>query len=297
MVAALASWLDAQAHQGTWLVRIEDVDGARCVQGVDELILSQLAACQLIPDELAPHQSTRGDAYAAALQRLTSRGAVFRCNCSRKQIASHWEQRGRIRQRHDEWPYPGTCRDRLDLDGAAGCALRLRCGTDASPLVVDWHDRRLGDQQQDVTRSVGDFVLRRADGSWAYQLAVVVDDAAQRITDVVRGEDLADNTARQIHLQTLLGVPHPRYLHTPLVRAEDGEKLSKQNGARAIDPSAPLQVLRAAGTVLGLAHDASSVADWLAEATRRWAESHGLESPFGAKPIRCEPMQSTKGTS
>lgn len=275
MVAALASWLDARAHGGCWLVRIEDVDTPRCVAGAEEVILAQLTACSLHPDETATRQSQRGEAYAAALQRLAAAGQVFGCTCSRRRIAAHWEGLGRRRQRNEEWPYPGTCRDRTDIDLAGPCAVRLRCGNDDAPVVVHWHDRRLGAQTQDVTRTTGDIVLRRSDGLWAYQLAVVVDDGAQRITDVVRGEDLADNTARQIHLQQQLGLPRPRYLHTPLVLGADGEKLSKQNGAAAVDTRAPLQVLRAAGRVLGVQSGAATAGDWLAEATRQWAHRFG----------------------
>jgi glutamyl-Q tRNA(Asp) synthetase len=141
--------------------------------------------------------------------------------------------------------------------------------------MIDWHDRRLGAQHQDVSTEVGDFVLQRADGLWANQLAVVVDDADQGVTDVVRGADLADNTPRQIHLQRLLGLPTPRYLHTPLVLGEDGEKLSKQNGAEALAVDDPLALLRSAGAVLGLSADSAAdstatAADWLAAAVAQW---------------------------
>jgi glutamyl-Q tRNA(Asp) synthetase len=138
--------------------------------------------------------------------------------------------------------------------------------------IVEWHDRRLGTQRQDVARAVGDFVLKRADGVFAYQLAVVVDDAAQGITDVVRGEDLVDSTARQIVLQRLLGLATPRYLHTPLVRAGDGSKLSKQTGAVPLDLAEPLAALRAAGAVLGVEASATRVTAWLEAALGIWRE-------------------------
>jgi glutamyl-Q tRNA(Asp) synthetase len=270
MVAALASWLDARAHNGAWLVRIEDLDRPRCPPGADRIILQQLIACRLVPDEAPLFQSTRGAAYDSALQRLFETGAVYRCNCTRSRIAEHWERLGQTRPRHAEWPYPGTCRDRTDLNDSAGCAVRLRCAAPGESPCIDWEDRRLGPQSQDVCAAVGDFVLRRADRIWAYQLAVVVDDAAQGISHVVRGEDLADNTPRQIRVQRALGLPTPRYLHTPLVLADDGSKLSKQNGATPIDAARPLSVLRAAGVVLGLQHGAVDADDWLSQAVVHW---------------------------
>ena len=139
-----------------------------------------------------------------------------------------------------------------------------------APLQVGWVDRRLGPARQNVSTTVGDFVVRRADGLWAYQLAVVVDDAEQEVTAVVRGEDLADNTARQIHLQRLLGFATPSYLHTPLVRGADGEKLSKQNGARPFDTSRPLDALKSAGTLLAMDIDDDHLAGWLAKAVAQW---------------------------
>jgi glutamyl-Q tRNA(Asp) synthetase len=265
MVAALGSWLDARAAGGRWLVRIEDVDAPRCVPGAAEVVLKQLADCGLVPDEPPWWQSQRGDAYAAALASLRTAGAVFDCACSRADILATLAAEGRGHARHAELVYPGTCRD--GLHGKPARAVRVR----TQGTVIDWHDRRLGAQHQDVASEVGDFVVQRADGPWAYQLAVVVDDAAQAVTDVVRGADLADNTARQIHLQRLLGVATPRYLHLPLVRAADGQKLSKQNGATAVDTAAPLAALRAAGAVLEIAVDAVTVGDWLAAATAAWS--------------------------
>ena len=266
LVAALASWLDARAHGGRWLVRIEDVDRPRCPPGTDTVVLGQLAACALTSDEPVLWQSTRDDAYAAALQRLLDGGRAYPCGCTRAEIDAVWAARGVPAQRHAERPYPGTCRD--GLHGKPARAVRLR--VDAG--IVEWHDRRLGTQRQDVGAEVGDFVLKRADGIWAYQLAVVVDDAAQGITDVVRGEDLADNTPRQIVLRQALGLPAPRHLHTPLVLAADGQKLSKQNGARALELADLVAALVAAGAVLGLPPiAASTAAEWLARAVPAWA--------------------------
>jgi glutamyl-Q tRNA(Asp) synthetase len=268
LVAALASWLDARAHGGRWLVRIEDVDTPRCVQGASELILSQLAACGLLPDEPPWFQSQRASAYQQTLDQLQAVGATYPCACSRKDIQAHWMARGHQAPRHAEWVYPGTCRD--GLHGLPARAVRLRCGTPEHPVVVHWTDRRLGAQVQNITTEVGDIVLKRADGLWAYQLAVVVDDAAQGITHVVRGEDLADNTPRQIHLQRQLGLPTPAYLHTPLVLDAAGEKLSKSSDAPPLlaGPTAVQEALR----VLGLKAQCPTLADLLAAAVNEWRE-------------------------
>jgi glutamyl-Q tRNA(Asp) synthetase len=271
LVAALASWLDARAHAGRWLVRIEDLDGPRTAPGAEQEILRQLQALGLVPDAPPLRQSTRGAHYARALQALRDAGHAYPCGCTKREIETELAALGRPSQRGAELVYPGTCRN--GLQGRPARAWRLRCGEN---VHIAWGDRRLGPQQQDVTRAVGDFVLQRADGPWAYQLAVVVDDAEQGITDVVRGEDLADNSARQIHLQRLLGLPTPRYLHTPLVLDARGEKLAKSNGALALDVSDPLVALRAAGDVLQLPrYDATTPEGWLADAVppwrRRWA--------------------------
>lgn len=268
LVAALASWLDTRAHgdAAQWLVRIEDVDTPRCIPGTDQIILKQLAACGLVPDAPPLYQSQRGGHYQAALDQLVAHGKAYPCGCSRKDIEDALAAQGVRRERHAELVYPGTCR--LGLNGKPPRAWRLRVD-DAG--AVPWHDRRLGLQQQDVATQVGDFVLRRADGLWAYQLAVVVDDAAQGVTHIVRGEDLADNTARQIVLQQALSLAAPRYLHTPLVLAADGQKLSKQNGAQALDTTAPLAALNAAAAVLGLPIAHGTVPDTLAAWVQAWA--------------------------
>ena len=266
LVAALASWLDARAQGGRWLVRIEDVDRPRCVAGADRIILQQLADCGLRPDAPPLYQSQRDAAYQQALDTLVTQDLAYPCACSRKDIEASLQQLGLHKPRHGELVYPGTCREGLHGKPARAWRLRVPGGT------VCWSDRRLGAQQQQVDTEVGDFVLKRADGLFAYQLAVVVDDAAQGITHVVRGEDLTDNTARQILLQRALRLPTPAYLHTPLVRGANGEKLSKQNGAQPLDTGRPLAALQQAAAVLGLRATAdSTVGDWLAASTAQWA--------------------------
>jgi glutamyl-Q tRNA(Asp) synthetase len=292
LVAALASWLDARAHGGRWLLRIEDVDTPRCVQGADRLILGQLDLLGLAPDAPPLWQSARSAAYAKALARLVEQGLVYPCGCTRAQIAADNAARGRYPPRHGELAYPGTCRpERGGLQGRAARAWRLRVdagrGAHGDPVAseVCWHDRRLGAQSQNVEQAVGDVVLKRADGLWAYQLAVVVDDAHQGITDIVRGEDLLDNTARQLLLQRALGLPQPRYLHLPLVRDEGGEKLSKRHQAAALalgDEASRLATLGEAARALGLPLDlhrprpGTARGDWLAAAVEAWAERLAL---------------------
>ena len=274
MVAALASWLDARAHGGRWLVRIEDVDGPRCIAGAEDAILRQLADCGLHPDAPPVRQSDRGALYAQALERLHAAGRAYGCRCTRREIAQALQARGLGRERHGDLVYPGTCRPGgpQPVPWPEARAVRLlTCAADSSDTVIDWTDRRLGAQRQNLSREVGDFVLRRADGLWAYQLAVVVDDAAQGVTDIVRGEDLADNTPRQILLRRHLGLPQPRHLHTPLVLAADGQKLSKQNGAAPVDTGRPAEVLAAAARALGLDLAEGLSADAVrAEALRQW---------------------------
>jgi len=294
LVAALASWLDARAHLGQWLVRIEDVDTPRCIPGADQTILAQLAACGLVPDETPVYQSQRGALYQKALDQLVARRLAYPCACTRQDIARALAASGQARKRHGELVYPGTCRQGLHGRPARAWRFLTETPPENIPLTeptqsqfaiesiaktsgdVVWNDRLLGNQTQNVSREVGDFVLKRADGFWAYQLAVVVDDAAQGVTDVVRGQDLADNTARQILLQRALDLPQPRYLHTPLVLGSNGEKLSKQNGARPLDTTHPLAVLRQAGQLLDLQDNAtaSTPAAWLQQAVPQWASRH-----------------------
>jgi len=267
LVATLASWLDARAHGGRWLVRVEDVDVPRCLPGMDRIILQQLTDLGLQPDEPPLYQSQRTASYQQALDGLAARGLAYPCACTRKDIELELHRLGCPKPRHGELVYPGTCRpDHRGLDGRAARAWRFQVSSGS----IRWNDRRLGPQSQDVEREVGDFVLLRADGYFAYQLAVVVDDGAQGITHIVRGEDLADNTARQILLQRALGLPTPAYLHTPLVLDAQGEKLSKQTGAQALDTREPLAALHGAAAVLGLQVSGSTCADWLATATAQW---------------------------
>ena len=278
LVAALASWLDARAHNGQWLVRIEDIDTPRCVKGADQGILEQLSACGLVADSEPKWQSQRTHLYENALSHLINKGWVYPCGCSRKEIEDIYVSQGQDIARHSAAIYPGTCRDGLNGRPARAWRLNVQAVMEALhlPQTLQWHDRRMGHQQQDVAREVGDFVLKRADGLWAYQLAAVVDDADQGITHVVRGEDLHDNTARQILLQKALGLPTPIYMHTPLVMGENGEKLSKQNGALALDLRDPLIVLNCAAEVLRLNPCATSIEDALYEWTQAWLTSKSL---------------------
>ena len=282
LVAALASWLDARAHGGQWHLRIEDVDTPRCVPGADQAILQQLSACGLVPDGPVVWQSQRTPAYESALKSLIEKGWAYPCGCSRKDIES---AQALSVARHQAAVYPGTCRDGLKGKPARAWRLNVQAVQTALglPALTHWTDQRLGPQQQNVCEEVGDFVLRRADSLWAYQLAVVVDDAAQGISHVVRGQDLADNTARQIVLQHALGLPTPQYLHTPLVLGDNGEKLSKQNGARALDLERPLEALNAAAQVLGLPALPEHMP--VPQALSHWTTLHArtLAAPFVAK--------------
>lgn len=232
LLAAFGSWLLARHAGGAWLVRVEDIDPLREVPGAAVAQLRTLAAFGLQPDGAVEHQSRRGVLYAAALTRLVDDGLAFECHCSRADLAAS----GGIHRRC----VPGA--RRVDP------AIRLRV-PDGTSVAFD--DGVHGRVTQDVAREVGDFVLRRADGPWAYQLAVVVDDAAQGITDIVRGADLLDSTPRQLLLQQALGLPRPRYLHLPLVLDGDGRKLSKSLHALAVDAGHPLPALRAAWRALG----------------------------------------------
>ena len=239
LVAALGSWLIARHRGGDWLVRIEDIDPPREVEGAAALQIETLKACGLHPDEPILWQSARGDAYAAALNRLLAAGTAFECRCSRSDLAAD----------------AGVHRGCMQFEADRPPAVRLR----VADARVGFDDAIQGGFEQDALRDIGDFVLRRADRLWAYQLAVVVDDAAQGITQVVRGADLLDSTPRQILLQRALGLQTPSYAHLPLAVDAEGRKLAKSSGAAPVDPGDPLPYLRAAFAFLG--QDAAAVAD------------------------------------
>lgn len=272
LVAAMASYLDARAHRGTWLVRIEDIDETRTVPGAVEAIMQALATFGMQHDGAVLVQSQRKDLYQAACNRLT--GHVYPCGCTRKEIAD-----SRLGIAADGAAiYPGTCRHGIAA-GKTARTLRLRV-PDAGQAdeTIAFDDRWLGPLTQHLATEVGDFVLKRADGYWAYQLAVVVDDADQGVTHIVRGTDLLESTGRQIYLQRLLELPTPSYMHVPVVLNETGEKLSKQTGAQALDLAHPLDELLRAARFLGLPiADARSLADFWRLAIAAWSKRFGAD--------------------
>ncbi len=271
LVAAMASYLDAKVHHGQWLVRIEDLDWDRNVAGADQAMLATLQRCGMVWDGDVVWQSQRTGLYEAALRQLA--GLVYPCACSRKEIVDSRLNAGAA---PGVTPvYPGTCRHGL-APGKTARALRLKV-PEAPHYPVSFSDRWQGRVSQDLPTDVGDFVVRRADGFWAYQLAVVVDDGAQGITDVVRGADLIDSTPRQLYLQQLLGLPQPQYLHVPVVTNAEGEKLSKQTGALAFDNGSTAQELLRTALVpaahfLGMALQADSLEDFWRRAVPAWGQ-------------------------
>ncbi len=237
LVAALASYCDARAGGARWLVRIEDVDLPRSVPGAADDILRTLARYGFVWDGAVERQSQRAPRYEAALARLVAAGQAYPCACTRRELESAPQGMG------GERIYPGTCRNGVPtgLAGRRQRAFRGRVGA----ADVSFVDRLQGPQRQRLADEVGDFVVKRADGLFAYQLAVVVDDAQQGVTDVVRGADLLASTPRQIHLARLIGCAVPTYLHVPVAIDRDGQKLSKQTQAPAL-PDEPLPALLAA---------------------------------------------------
>ncbi|MGF6371587.1 glutamyl-Q tRNA(Asp) synthetase [Paraburkholderia sp. RAU6.4a] len=275
LVSALASWLDARAQRGAWLVRVEDIDGPRTMPGAAEDILATLERFGMRADETPVWQSQRMARYQHALEQLKSTGLVYPCGCTRKEIADSLLH---AHARNTTLAYPGTCR--TGLHGKPARAWRLRV-PDGEPAVITFDDRWQGPQTQNLATEVGDFVLRRADDQWAYQLAVVVDDADAGITHIVRGADLMDSTARQIYLQRCLGVATPEYLHVPVVTNEHGEKLSKQNGATALDSDKPLEALGAAARHLGLklgSEPPTTLEQFYCAATAAWAKRMNIRA-------------------
>jgi glutamyl-Q tRNA(Asp) synthetase len=276
----VASYLDARAHDGVWLVRIEDIDEGRSVAGAAQGILELLSSLGMESDREVVWQSRRKHLYQAAFDRLAEN--AYPCGCNRREIAD-----SRLGFAPDGAAiYPGTCREGL-APGRTTRSLRLRVPEPGSDLIT-FTDRFAGCVSQRLASESGDFVLKRADGYWAYQLAVVVDDADQGVTDIVRGADLLDSTPRQIFLQRLLGVPTPRYLHVPVLRNANGEKLSKQTGALAVQPGdqpAALAALLDAARFLGLSGlEADSLASFWQAAVPAWRELLALRE--GATPDR-----------
>lgn len=252
LVTALGSWLRTRSQGGAWIVRMEDIDGARSVAGAAERILAALRAFGLESDEPVARQSDRLDLYESAFQSLQARSAIFPCHCSRSDLARH------------NGIHPRSC---IDSAPSGPAAWRLR----TNHLAIEFTDRIYGTASQRLDHEVGDFVLRRADGTFTYHLAVVVDDSDQTISEVVRGADLLDSTPRQIFLQRQLGLATPDYLHLPLATDSSGRKLSKHDCARPVDPSSPLPALQAALAFLGQAIPSARRVDaLLQEATERF---------------------------
>ncbi|MFO1385017.1 MAG: tRNA glutamyl-Q(34) synthetase GluQRS [Chitinivorax sp.] len=283
LVTALASFLDARAKQGRWLVRMEDIDFTRCLPGLDQDILSTLADFGLEWDgevlyQNQPHSQQR---YQAALQQLRDHGLTYLCGCSRKEIADSAQQ-------GIEGPvYPGTCRNGL-APGKAGRAERIK----VPQQDIGFVDRIQGPLNQNLAHQIGDFVLRRADGCFSYQLAVVADDAWQGVTDVVRGIDLLLSTPRQLYLQQVLGLAQPGYAHIPLAVNQLGLKLSKQNLARAVDRQQPVPVLYRALLFLGQAAPAEAQ-HWSRQRLLDWAIANWqLERVPRQQQIVCETVDS-----
>ncbi|MGB5395933.1 MAG: tRNA glutamyl-Q(34) synthetase GluQRS [Gammaproteobacteria bacterium] len=238
LVAAVVSFLQARANHGRWIVRIEDVDTTRCIKSADTQILNTLEAFGMHWDGEVMYQTERTDAYEHALEQLKQRGLVFPCVCSRKQLA----------EKTGEWSpvYPGTCKHVSDWPDS-DYSVRIKVPDE----IICFNDVVYGAQQQNLAREVGDFVIKRRDGLFAYQLAVVVDDAFQNITEVVRGTDLIDSTPRQIYLQRCLGYAQPGYLHCPLAIDKAGNKLGKSAGAAAINATSPIETLISILSFLG----------------------------------------------
>lgn len=276
LVAALGSYLDAKACGGEWMVRIEDLDRPREVPGAADAILRALDAFGFEWDGKILYQSARAEAYAEAVETLRDIGLVFPCACSRREIAAHAPPGA------DGPVYPGTCRNRTPT-GKSIRSLRLR--TESRPILI--RDRIQGELRQDLEREVGDFVLRRADGTHAYQLAVVVDDTFQEVTHVVRGADLMSSTPRQLYLHQSLASPIPSYAHLPLAVDATGRKLSKSDAAAPADPANPIPSLLRAWRFLGqkpFAEHPASLEELWTRARTDWDTSRVPPKGVGTLP-------------
>lgn len=255
LVAALASWLDARAAGGRWLVRMEDLDPPREVAGAQAAILQTLDSYGLHWDGEVVYQSLRHAAYQQVIDRLLAQGLAYACTCSRKQLEPY------------QGIYPGTCRNAGHTTEDA--AIRVR----VPELLYRFEDRVQDAYSQHLGRESGDFVIRRRDGLYAYQLAVVLDDAWQGVTDIVRGADLLDSTPRHLYLQELLGLPQPRYLHVPLIIQPDGNKLGKSYRSPPLDPDQAAPLLVRALRALGQAPEAD-LADGSVQDVLGWGVAH-----------------------
>lgn len=282
LAAALGSWLDARSQRGEWLLRMDDLDRPREMPGAADAILATLDACGLEWDGSVLYQSTRDAVYAAALAQLLRDELVFPCTCTRKEIADS------ALRPDGESIYPGTCRNGI-ASGRVARAWRLRVGE----TVIATEDAIQGRLGQDLENEIGDFVVKRADGLFAYQLAVVVDDAEQGITDIVRGADLLDSTPRQIYIQRLLGLHTPRYAHLPVAVNARGEKLSKQTLAIAVNAGDAASAMTMALRFLGQQPPAG-----LARATPRevldWGVAHWRLAKVPC--VRAQPAPELNGT-
>lgn len=274
LVAAMASYLDARAQNGRWLLRIEDIDTPRVVAGADQIIMRQLQGLGMRWDGEVIWQSQRQARYQEVFDGLRERDLVYGCTCTRQEILAAYMP---VTPDSHEYPYAGTCRHGIPADRAIR-AWRLR----VPEGVEHFTDRWAGLQQQDVAKEVGDYILKRADKLWAYQFVVVIDDADSQITDVVRGADLLSSTARQRVLQKALGLPVPRTLHVPLACDKQGRKLSKQNHAPAFDLDHPMETLQRVWAFLGFSPLATnSLDEFWSQAISAWAQRFPLPADQG----------------
>lgn len=280
LVTALGSWLDAKSHYGKWLIRIEDLDTERCTEEFSRKILNQLSQLGLLSDGPILYQSNRHDVYWQYAQELEIRSDLYACNCSRKSISlmqSTADRQNQATQDLDLTPvYSGTCKwlnlRSLSSDSNPVLNFNGAVRVHVPEKIIEWSDRRLGQLQQNLAQQVGDFVIKRKVGPFSYQWAVVVDDIEQEITHVVRGEDLADNTPRQIFLYQLLSFTPPQYLHLELVKNHLGQKLSKQTLAPELDLTHPLTTLGKAAQHLGLQSHGTDVSSSLLAWVKEWRE-------------------------